>query len=77
MPKWFTDQELDVLDALTATNPAIFVNFDGTPAGMKKGSKDEEKIETNASRGPGADRIGSEGSRGRSVVRQRAGSMAS
>jgi hypothetical protein len=35
MPKWFTAQELDVLDALTADNPSVLVSFGGTPSGMK------------------------------------------
>lgn len=36
LPKWFTEQELFVLDALTADNPAVLVSFGGTPSGMKK-----------------------------------------
>lgn len=35
MPKWFSEQELGVLDALTADNPAVLVSFGGTPGGMK------------------------------------------
>lgn len=35
MPKWFSEQELGVLDALTADNPAVLVSFGGTPSGMK------------------------------------------
>jgi hypothetical protein len=75
MPKWFTDHELNVLDALTANNPTVLVSFGGTPSGMKGseetvgGVDDEEtgemrKVESSGSR-----------SRGRSAARQRAGSI--
>jgi hypothetical protein len=71
MPKWFTQHELNVLDDLTATNPAVLVSFGGTPAGMKKlkeeGVDDLGRLERVHS--------SSQSSRGRSAVRQRAGSV--
>jgi hypothetical protein len=71
MPRWFTQHELSVLDDLTATNPAVLVSFGGTPAGMKKtkqeGVDDLGRLESA--------RTGSQSSRGRSAVRQRAGSL--
>jgi hypothetical protein len=71
MPKWFTEHELNVMDDLTATNPAVLVSFGGTPAGMKnlreEGVDDLGRIEPV--------RTGSQSGRGRSAVRQRAGSL--
>lgn len=31
IPKWFTQAELDILDALTATNQAVLASFGGPP----------------------------------------------
>ncbi|KAH9859746.1 hypothetical protein IAQ61_011527 [Plenodomus lingam] len=45
MPRWFSPQELSVLDNLTADNPSVLVSFGGTPAGMKglSGRNDESE----------------------------------
>jgi hypothetical protein len=71
MPKWFTQHELNVLDALTATNPAVLVSFGGTPPMMKdvkeEGVTDLGRVESGAT--------GSEHGRG-SAVRERAGNLA-
>jgi hypothetical protein len=71
MPKWFTEHELNVMDDLTATNPAVLVSFGGTPSMMKnvreEGVDDLGRVEPVHS--------GSQNSRGRSAVRQRAGSL--
>jgi hypothetical protein len=71
MPKWFTQHELNVLDALTATNPAVLVSFGGTPPMMKdvkeEGVTDLGRVES--------DGTGSEYRRG-SAVRERAGNIA-
>jgi hypothetical protein len=72
MPKWFTEHELNVLDALTANNPAVLVSFGGTPAALKKTMEEEV---TDLGSFP-SERTGSQGSRGRSAVRQRAASLA-
>jgi hypothetical protein len=72
MPKWFTDHELNVLDALTANNPAVLVSFGGTPAALK--DTKEEGV-TDLGRLP-SQRNGSQDSRGQSVVRQRGGNLA-
>lgn len=80
MPKWFTMHELAALDALTANNPAVLVSFGGTPAKMK-GMETEFISSLRASgdveQGDGYDlsRSRSRGSRSRSAVRQRAGSI--
>lgn len=80
MPKWFTVHELVALDALTANNPAVLVSFGGTPAEMKnleqesdnslKAAGDVEQVY-----GHDLSRARSRGSRSRSAVRQRAGSI--
>lgn len=44
MPKWFSERELTVLDALTANNPAVLVSFGGTPAKMKGWSRTPTRI---------------------------------
>lgn len=79
MPRWFTKQELSVLDNLTADNPSVLVSFGGTPAGMKDdtGSEKRGADDLGVERGYGGDveRSGSLGSRRSSAVRQRAGSM--
>jgi hypothetical protein len=71
MPKWFSQHELNVLDDLTATNPAVLVSFGGTPSMMKnvkeEGVDEFGRIE--------ARRTGSEQSE-RSAVRQRGGEIA-
>jgi hypothetical protein len=72
MPKWFTEHELNVLDALTANNPAVLVSFGGTPAAMKN---TEEEGVTDLGRFS-SERAGSRDSRGRGAVRQHAGSLA-
>jgi hypothetical protein len=72
MPKWFTEHELNVLDALTANNPAVLVSFGGTPAALK--NVKEEGV-TDLGRFP-SERTGSQDSRGRSAVRQHAGDIA-
>jgi hypothetical protein len=80
LPKWFSAAELDVLDALTADNPAVLVSFGGTPSLMKRareGGEEEGKelqreghdIEHNLGR------VTSRESE-RSAKRQRAGSIA-
>ena len=74
MPKWFSEHELKVLDALTADNPAVLVSFGGTPGGMKSSSvsdtiRDEEQGDMEK-----ADSSGSQ-SRPSSATRQRAGSI--
>lgn len=51
MPRWFSKQELGVLDNLTADNPTVLVSFGGTPAGMK----DDVRLEKR-----GADDLGVE-----------------
>tara|TARA_R110002003_G_scaffold1005_8_gene22035 strand:- start:1815 stop:2258 length:444 start_codon:yes stop_codon:yes gene_type:complete len=53
MPKWFSNHELDVLDALTATNPAVLVSFGGTPAGMTK--QEGDVVHNGATGGSGSD----------------------
>jgi hypothetical protein len=71
MPKWFTEHELNVMDDLTATNPAVLVSFGGTPSMMKnvreEGVDDLGRLEPVHS--------GSQSGGGPSVVRQRAGSL--
>jgi hypothetical protein len=71
MPKWFTEHELNVMDDLTATNPAVLVSFGGTPSMMKnvreEGVDDLGRLEPVHS--------GSQSERRRSAVRQRAGSL--
>jgi hypothetical protein len=71
MPKWFSQHELNVLDDLTATNPAVLVSFGGTPSMMKnvkeEGVDEFGRIE--------ARRTGIEQSE-RSAVRQRGGEVA-
>jgi hypothetical protein len=71
MPKWFSQHELNVLDDLTATNPAVLVSFGGTPSMMKdvkeEGVDEFGRIE--------ARRTGSQQSE-RSAVRQRGGEIA-
>lgn len=80
MPKWFTEHELVALDALTANNPAVLVSFGGTPAKMRGLEVDfNETLRANGDveQGDGYDlsRARSRGSRSRSAVRQRAGSI--
>jgi hypothetical protein len=80
MPKWFSQHELSVLDALTANNPAVLVSFGGTPAKMKGLETDFDETMTangDEEQGDGSDlaRARSRGSRSRSAVRQRAGSI--
>jgi hypothetical protein len=72
MPRWFTEHELNVMDDLTATNPAVLVSFGGTPAGM---NKDKEEGVDDLGRLESV-RTGSQSDRERSVVRQRVGSLA-
>lgn len=81
MPRWFSTHELSVLDALTANNPAVLVSFGGTPA-MMKGEEQEfnESVmqaagDVEAAEGYDLRRARSTGSRSRSAVRQRAGSI--
>jgi hypothetical protein len=79
MPKWFTEHELSVLDALTANNPAVLVSFGGTPAGMKSTEEEEQLNGVHGVHGEeplGVERTGSENGTGRTAMRQRAGSMA-
>jgi hypothetical protein len=70
MPKWFTEHELNVMDDLTATNPAVLVSFGGTPAGMKnvkeEGVDEFGRLEVR--------RTGSQHTE-RSAVRQRGGEI--
>jgi hypothetical protein len=79
MPRWFSEHELSVLDALTANNPAVLISFGGTPAKMKGLEQDfnEDSIETagDIEQGDGCHlgRARSRGSRSHSAVRQRAG----
>lgn len=61
MPRWFTTEELGVLDSLTADNPSVLVSFGGTPEGMKAEARVEEDE---------GEREGSVG-----AVRQRGGSL--
>jgi hypothetical protein len=80
MPKWFTQHELAAMDALTANNPAVLVSFGGTPAKMKGFEDDFDETlraggDAEQGDGYGLHRARSSGSRGRSAVRQRAGSM--
>lgn len=80
MPKWFTERELAAMDALTANNPAVLVSFGGTPAKMKTFEMDFDETlreSGDAEQGDGYDlhRARSRGSRSRSAVRQRAGSI--
>lgn len=80
MPKWFSAHELSVLDALTANNSAVLVSFGGTPAKMKglEQQFDENlRASGDVEQGDGYDlsRARSTGSRSRSAVRQRAGSI--
>ncbi|KAL6709308.1 hypothetical protein ACN47E_001715 [Coniothyrium glycines] len=42
LPRWFSQQELGVLDNLTADNPGVLVSFGGKPAGMKVDEGSEE-----------------------------------
>ncbi|KAF1918972.1 anion exchange family protein [Ampelomyces quisqualis] len=69
MPKWFTEHELNILDDLTATNPAVLVSFGGMPAGMKKvkekGVDDLRRMECASA--------GSQSSGDPSAVRERVG----
>lgn len=73
MPKWFTQHELNVLDDLTADNPAVLVSFGGTPAGIKK-----EKEEGGVNDLGRLERVrsGSQARRSHSVVRERVGNLA-
>jgi hypothetical protein len=81
MPKWFSEHELSVLDALTANNPAVLVSFGGTPAQMKGLEQDfsedstEAAVDVELGNGPALDRTRSERSQSRGAVRQRAGSI--
>ncbi|KAJ4337446.1 hypothetical protein N0V95_008336 [Ascochyta clinopodiicola] len=81
MPKWFSEHELSVLDALTANNPAVLVSFGGTPAKMKGLEQDFNENSTEAAGdieqgdGCGLGRARSQRSRSCSAVRQRAGSL--
>lgn len=80
MPKWFTENELLALDALTANNPAVLVSFGGTPAKMKGLEIDfneTSRANGDVEHGDGYDlgRARSRGSQSRSATRQRAGSI--
>jgi hypothetical protein len=78
MPKWFTLHDLAALDALTANNPAVLVSFGGTPAKMRDQERELNKSSQTAGdteQGYDLSRARSRGSRSRSAVRQRAGSI--
>lgn len=45
MPRWFTAQELSVLDDLTANNKAVLVSLGGRPAKMKKYAEEDDDDE--------------------------------
>jgi hypothetical protein len=76
MPRWFSEHELSVLDALTADNPTVLVSFGGTPGGMKEVENIGGGRVEDAERGE-MRKVESEGSRSsrRSAARQRAGSI--
>lgn len=77
MPKWFSEHELSVLDALTADNPTVLVSFGGTPGGMKHGVVAGSNGDGNGDEEQGdMEKMQSSGPRSRrgSAVRQRAGS---
>ena len=76
IPRWFSEHELNVLDAFTADNPSVLVSFGGTPSGMKRGPMSEE----GHSSGRDEEESGIEEEEDsepydRSAVRQRAGSL--
>ncbi|KAH8707614.1 HCO3 transporter family-domain-containing protein [Phaeosphaeriaceae sp. PMI808] len=72
MPKWFTEHELNIMDDMTATNPAVLVSLGGTPAGMEK-SKEEQGVDDLGRLQ--MVRTGSSIIRRHSAVHQRAGSL--
>lgn len=76
MPRWFSEHELSVLDALTANNPTVLVSFGGTPSGMKSAEPRGREVEDEERDvGIKVERTGSRSSRSRSAVCQRAGSI--
>ena len=80
MPKWFSEHELSTFDAITANNPTVLVSFGGTPAKMR--GLEQDFNETIRAAGD-LEQVGrcdlrhvmSRGSRSRSAVRQRTGSI--
>ncbi|OAL53012.1 hypothetical protein IQ07DRAFT_669688 [Pyrenochaeta sp. DS3sAY3a] len=76
MPRWFSEHELSILDALTANNPTVLVSFGGTPSGMRNAEpRGREAEDVERAVGIKVERTGSRSSRSRSAVRQRAGSI--
>lgn len=80
MPKWFSEHELSILDALTANNPAVLVSFGGTPAKMKGLEEDLDKFiqaggDLEQGDVCGLSRARSRDSRNYSAARQRTGSI--
>ncbi|KAE8843058.1 hypothetical protein HRS9139_02355 [Pyrenophora teres f. teres] len=76
VPKWFSEYELDVLDALTADNPSVLVSFGGTPSGMKRGPMSEEGHSSGRDEEEsGMDKDDGLEPHDRSAVRQHAGSL--
>ena len=43
MPRWFSAQELAVLDALTANNKAVLASLGGRPAKMNEFAEEEDE----------------------------------
>lgn len=76
MPRWFSNHELSVMDALTANNPSVLVSFGGTPAGMKlEDDRGRNNLDPEQNGERRAEHRPSRNSRSRSAVRQRAGSI--
>jgi hypothetical protein len=51
MPRWFTAQELSVLDDLTANNKAVLASLGGRPANMKEYAEENDDDEDLQMRG--------------------------
>jgi hypothetical protein len=76
MPRWFSQHELSVLDALTADNPTVLVSLGGMPSGMKEVENIGSERLKYAERGE-MRKVEREGprSKGRSATRLCAGSI--
>lgn len=76
IPRWFSEHELSVLDALTADNPTVLVSFGGTPSGLKGGSMSEEGQSSGRDEEEsGMEKNDRSESHHRNAVRQRVGSL--
>ena len=82
MPRWFTTQELSVLDALTANNKAVLASLGGRPSRMKEYNHDISDEESGTAGGMESANQDADGyeedirrQRSHSAVRQRMGSI--